>query len=448
LPSIIEHPLPVIVAGYVVLAFAFVWLVPPFEAPDETGHLFYIDFVARHLALPNQYDSARSVEGEGHQFPLYYVLMAPLVRESLGDDSVDLRPRVNRDASGSPPTGARPKFIHVGPDIFVASDDEAMFYALRVLSVALGAATVVTAWFVAGELVASRDQRILATALVATLPQFLFISASINNDNLANLLIALATLFMLHFSRSPAAGNASLLGLTLGLALCAKKSALFLVPAFAIVAGWLLVREAGRRREVLGATALAAAIALGLSGWVFVHQRVVYGDFLGSAMERRTLPALVDRKGLIDPYWVHPFAPWMGKSFVAVFGWMDVQLPRVAYAAYLTLGVAAVVGLLAGYPTWRSNRRIWIGFLLIVACASGVVVYNLTYTQYQGRFLFPVLPVIAALASRGLAGALRHTPIQRSTRPVALMLVLMLIAVDVVSLVVVYTFYSPRSAYI
>ena len=75
---------------YLLFAIVFMLLVPPLETPDEGHHLNYINYVSRNLALPNQYVPEKSVIGEGHQYPLYYMVGAVVVRLLDSDHGVDL----------------------------------------------------------------------------------------------------------------------------------------------------------------------------------------------------------------------------------------------------------------------------------------------------------------------------------------------------------------------
>lgn len=440
-------PLVLIVAGYLALAAAYAVVVPPFEAPDETGHLFYVNYVATHGRLPNQNDPAQRVEGEGHQFPLYYLPAALAVRLVLADDSVDLSPRINRIPGAAAPDEPRPKFVHVGASIFDTPSDRRAFYALRAYSIALGAGTVIATWFIAGLALRGYTERLTAAALVATLPQFLFISASINNDNLANLLSALAIFALLRLIRVPNATNTVAFGVALGLALCAKKTALFLVPVALIGFGAVWWR-ATNRRSSLARLALAPLIAGGLSGWVFVRNACLYGDPLGTAMERRTLAHLVDAKALTDRYWIDTFAPELGRSAIGVFGWMDVPLPGIVPVAYLAAAVISAVGVVCSLRHCRERMAVVFLLLLVGACLAGVVAYNLTYTQYQGRFLFPTVAPLATLCVIGWRETLARLGADRFPAWSVWSLGAALLGVNVYALVMLHGFYTSAEHYV
>ena len=442
--------LSLVVFSYLVAAVSFAIVTPPFEAPDETGHLFYINHVATTGRLPVQTDPTRAVVGEGHQFPLYYVIAAIPVRAFLADNSVDLLPIKNRRYEAPDAAGRHfPKFLHRDVEMFASGSDQVMFYLLRGYSIVLGALTVLLTYAIAGMILSEPRFQLLAAGFVATLPQFLFISASINNDNLVTLASTATIYAALRFSRLPSVRVAIALGLLLGMALLAKKSALFLIPAVVVIVAVPWVRREPDRPTVARSSLIAIGVAALLGAPVFIRNQIVYGDPLGTAMERETLPELVDEKSLWNPYWVETFLPRLLESFVGVFGWMNVWLPPAVYLVYLALGLFALLGLLRWASASSSNDRRVVGFLFMsaVLCLAGVVYYNLTYTQYQGRFLFPAIAPIAALSALGL-WQWRVAAGERIHKLVGPGLAILLVAIDIVSLVIQWQFHYRAGQYL
>ena len=187
-----------VLAHFLGIAGVFAWLVPPFEAPDEPAHFDYANFVARNRALPNQFDERRRVSGEGHQPPLYY-LAASLVVRAL-DRNAAVEVHVVSNPAHAWNSGVRsdvPYFQHDGQSAFPTVADRRAFYGLRMLSIAMGLGTLLALDRMSHLAVRDPRGRLLALLFAATLPQFLFITASINNDNLANLLAALCAFYFL-----------------------------------------------------------------------------------------------------------------------------------------------------------------------------------------------------------------------------------------------------------
>src|SRR5262249_46390413 len=155
----------------------------------------YVFFLAREGRLPvQQADTGQSdVPGEGHQPPLAYALMAPvaawLPREERQFD-LPGNPRFTW-AGGS----QRNAVAHGSREYMPWRGFVLAWHLARLVSVALGAATVVVTYLAAQALIdqkrKTKDQNVessfvlgpwsfvplLAAALVAFNPQFLFISA-------------------------------------------------------------------------------------------------------------------------------------------------------------------------------------------------------------------------------------------------------------------------------
>jgi hypothetical protein len=71
---------------------------------------------------------------------------------------------------------------------------------------------------------------------------------------------------------------------------------------------------------------------------------------------------------------------------------------------------------------FRVDGRAGLAVVSIGSCFAGVVYYNTTYSQAQGRFLFPVLSLIGVLVALGLQALLAHFR-RRSARLLALGLI-------------------------
>src|SRR5262249_20597766 len=152
--------------------------------------------------------------------------------------AVDASPTPNPDHSWNGGTRGIdvPLFEHpAGPA--PAPPDAVPFRLLRLLSVAFGVATV-GAVLALGARYLSGRWALLPAIFVATLPQFLFVSATISNDALTGLLVTLCLLAALSLLDAPLRGRCYLLlGACLGLALLTKKTALFLLPGLALLLG-------------------------------------------------------------------------------------------------------------------------------------------------------------------------------------------------------------------
>jgi 4-amino-4-deoxy-L-arabinose transferase-like glycosyltransferase len=437
--------LSLLLALYLCLSLAYNAAVPLGEGPDEGGHFDYALFLAREGRLPVQArepGQLGDVPGEGHQPPLAYLLMLPVV-SWLPPEQLAL------------PLTANPRFVWSGgdePAAYVRSSQEywpwsgavLAWHLARAVSTLLGVATVLATWAAARRLRYGGAAALLAAALVALNPQFLFTSALVTNDALLAALGAgalwvavergagnvgalergtleprtastaptLPRSQALALSRSPL-----LLGLLLGLALITKQSAVLLLPLLPLAA-W---RQAPGRRARLAYLALAGAVIVAVSGWWYARNAQLYGDALGLGAFRAEFTT--------QPWeWRDP-AAWAGalwqlhESFWARFGWMSVRAPSGLYAAYALLALAAVAGLTGSAVAARRRGAtlgiplaVWalpplaLGWTLSFALTAGLV-------AWQGRFLFPAVAAVALLLARGLAFWLERRPPTADRRP-------------------------------
>lgn len=283
----------------------------------------------------------------------------------------------------------------------------------------------------------------VALLLLIGLPQFAFISGGITNDNLANLLATLCLYGFIRLIEKRDAMPAPLwlhagVGVALGLGLLTKKSLLVLLIGWLLLMSWLLWRAHGSRRQVLMGAALTLSLVALLSGWWFIRNAMLYGDPLGEEMERRTLTALVQERSLFSRYFLISFWRVTLFSAIGIFGWMNVLLPFWVYGLGVLTVLLGLFGLARG---WRQTP-IGIRWCLVWALLGvvGLVWYNLTYTQPQGRLLFPVLPAGLALIACGLT---------RWFAPSRLLAVLTVLALllHLISWWSLYAFYYPPERY-
>lgn len=393
-----HRPLAVILTLYWVVATAFALAVPPWQTPDEPAHYNYIrqlaqggqipviapgdydgDFNLRRIAPPGARlgpeDRARleAVQYEDHQPPLYYLLAAPIFALSGGSVA-----------------------------------------AVRLLSVAFGALGVVFAYLAVLEIFPERvELAALAVALIGLLPQHIHMLAGINNDALAEALLAAA---VWRTARLIRAGGGSIGGLAalVGLCFLTKTTAYYVFP----VAGLAVFGLAWRRGRgwvwpVFQFGLLA--LLIGLPWWA--RNLAVYGngDLMGlgrhdAVVVGQTTTAdwiaahgwlsFSDRESYLFRAGQFTFQSWWG-----MFGWLSVSLPSWLYLALLAFTLLSAALFLAWWLRERGGLAPWqraaltalAGLALITAL--GFVWYNTKYVQHQGRYLFPALiPVALAMA--------------------------------------------------
>ncbi|MFN2224456.1 MAG: glycosyltransferase family 39 protein, partial [Candidatus Promineifilaceae bacterium] len=340
--------------------------------------------------------------------------------------------------------------------------------ALRLVSVLLGAGVVVLTYLVAGRVFPGRARLALtATAIVAFFPQHVAMLASVNNDSLAELLIAAIVLSLFVVAgvgqeaaagkKGPATWSLVGLGILLGLGFLTKVTVYTLAP----VAGLVLLWRYWRRWPELvraGLLVFGPALLIGLGWWV--RNLAVYGglDLLGTAAHNaivvgqpRTAQWIAELGlgGMLRAFFQTTF-----QSFWGQFGWMGVVMPAWVYRplfAFTWLTLVALLWLtvrrdgLRSVLQTRPERPVAALLILGGTLAMSLAVYltyNLTFVQHQGRYLFSALVPIGIGVALAWAALIR--PLTKRYPAAAYLLPLglavCLVALDLVAL---YRFIIP-----
>jgi hypothetical protein len=402
--------------AYVLLALAFS-LGPIFEGPDEIEHYRFIRALVHDHALPDPYAQVRS---QYHQAPLYYLLATPLALLTDDADFGDIDGRLNPYYPfeiGIPGNDNKNLYLHTRAEAFPYNESGTAraVHVIRLLSIALGVCTLLASYAIFRLLWPDRpDRRLMALAVVAFTPQFLYLSGTINIDNLLYLLTTLTLLLLLRQLRDgPSRRGAVLLGLVLGAALLTKVNAVFLV--FPVGLTFLMDRRSWR------SVPLILAISLVIAGWWYVRNVILYGDPTGVRVLLETWKTETIRPGAIALDVGLPRLPYAYQTYWARFGQGAVPVAQPIYVFFDGLVVVTIAGL----AIWLIRRRSAPGPALLAAGREGeprifgvqilvVAVFGLSWVAAlvyyastawsgnQGRYLLPGIAAWGALIALGL----------------------------------------------
>lgn len=407
--------------SYLVVAGAYAIKTPKWNNPDEPAHFNYVRHVATTLTLPvlkmGDYDQdylerlkplkfpdslpVDSIRYESHQPPLYYLLAAPIYSLSQG------------------------------------SSLDRTVLALRGFSIALGGLLLFLVFGTAREALPQSPYLAPGAAAVgAGIPMHAAMTAAINNDTLAEVVLTGSLWLMLRGLRRGFDRRLCLaLGGLLGLALLTKITIYIALPLalLAMTGRWVLARRsrasyafgvgaagtlttaspAARRDEPLWRqVTMVYGVALLVSAWWFVRNALTYGwndpfglvrhdaIVIGQPRTQLTLAALEYLLGTTF------------QSFWGQFGWMGIVLDRRLYYAAGVLSAVAVAGLVL--YVWRVRRQPsrleplerWALLLLattVLLVVAAFIYYNLSFVQAQGRYLFPAIAAISLFIALGVA---------------------------------------------
>ena len=419
----------VIIAAYALAAALFAVRTPEWQNPDEPAHYNNIAQIASGAGLPVLH------AGDYNEFYLRTLVDAGFPRH------LPISPL--RYEAYQPPL-----FYLAAAPVFIFTDGSLL--ALRLFNVLLGAVTI-TLVFLCLTLVFPTKPLIAvgATAFVALLPMHMAMNAAVNNDGLAELLLAAAVLTLLRWMRRefydgdalaatqtrnwrPATwATLASLGVFLGLSMATK---IYAYLALAICAGvvWLVIWR--RPRIAHAAAGMAAAsgwrrAAAGLAGtlWVVVpavllvaplwlRNLLLYGgwDFLGLQFHDAVV---VGQPTTLEWIQANGWLAYMERtlsltfhSFWGVFGWLGVFMDMRVYTLLLVFSGAIFLGVLwafvryiSGYPETDMDRfQFWVLGLFGVIIGAAFLAYgwyNVKFVQHQGRYFFwGLLPISCFVA--------------------------------------------------
>ncbi len=395
---------------FVLLTVSLSVLIPAWEANDEPDHFRNV----QTLVSGRWYRMEPGAGYSAHQAPLYYLGLAAIQK------AAGLSPFAPK-LEGNPQAPQEGQYLHND------ADSQRRVMLLRLPSILLGALTIWLTRKLARKSGHSEWGAVLAAAIVATLPRFVFLSSVINNDTLVITFGVWATLLGVglvvddHVSMKRLCG----FGAVLGLMLEAKLSSIPIVIALAF--GVVLARVRDRHREGGGvgpqskqALLIAAGILL-FSAPVLLSNQLRYGDPLASKASvdyfRDLLPPLVAVPQTWD--W---FGSAVGSGFATSFwyvsGWNQFRWKAQTYVPLWFFATVGLFGCLVKTKISVVAQNVppdkladegkqatsgIVGLLVGVAIASVSVVWLLATqtTQWQGRTSFPGLGAFATLISIG-----------------------------------------------
>jgi 4-amino-4-deoxy-L-arabinose transferase-like glycosyltransferase len=429
-----------IIAAYLATGILYAVNTPPWQVPDEPAHYNYIKYLAENHRFPvlqmgdyphdyleeikaSRFPPEMSIEPlryEFHQPPLYYILAAVVYKLFAG-----------------------------------------RLLPLRLLSVLLGCCLLWVAYHIAKEIFPEDEALALGTtAFVAFVPMHVAMTTAVNNDTLAELILAVILWMLVRYVKTSPPGLGGIeggreqlqssklkaqrlkveegggtgetgrligLGLLMGLGLLTKITTLVALPltlAAIIAKGrWL---EQDRKSDFTRCYLLPAICSLLPALLValpwFLRNASVYGGLDIWGLQRhdaivvnqpRTAEwlARLGATGLAKEFILTTF-----KSFWAQFGWMGILVDQRIYLILALL--CAVVGLgLVLFATNHTNpstglrtgftdsrKRMALGLLALSALFTllSYLWYNLKFVQHQGRYLFPALIPIGLAFALGL----------------------------------------------
>jgi hypothetical protein len=447
-------------------------IVPPFQGKDEADHFAYVEQLVENGALPENgqrngtYSAEEQLVLEGLDY--HNVAHSPQTQaiSSLAEQQTLMRD-VNAGASllGSGEAGiatSEPPLYYVLqaiPYSLARGNMLIQLQLMRLVSALFGALTALfTFLFLRETLPRAPWAASIAALCVALLPQFAFISGSVNPDAM---LFAVAAAVFFCLARALRRGLTRRLAITLGIliAIGFVTKLNFVGFAFGAFLGLALLAARGARskgRQALLSPAIAACIGI-LPVVLYALRNALSGrptfGIVSGATSSQTATSLLNEVSYIWqvylprlPGMTHYFAGlmtykdiWFDRS-VGLYGWMDTVFPT--WVDNVALVPALAVALLCGRELFvcrRALRARW-GELGVYAAIGLGVLALIGASSYDSdvlgggpafgepRYLLPMLPLFGAVIALAIRGAGRRwAPVVGSA------MVVLFIGYDIVS---------------
>lgn len=388
--------------------FYFAWsqLIPYNNAPDEDMRYDIAHFIFKNGVLPlgNEPEIVNPLWGQSYAYqPIFAYQIAAV-------------------------------FMHAGA-LFGMAEDQ-LYLAARFANTLIATGTVVLVLGIGRKCFEGKSVY-LFTAFICLLPQFVFISAYVNNDTLA--LFSTALIFyawIMGMKRHWDLKSCAVLGIGLSLCFLAYYNAYgFILGSVILYVGdYLINRKKWPLKKFLGFGLVIVGICAVLAGWWFVRSALLHdGDFLGM----RTSAALAEQLAqpaykpsqhvtpmssgysilqmLFTPYQnmdkLSP--PWLFVtyiSFLGNFGFMSIPMSKIAYVVLTGIfGVSGIGFLLWWFKEARKKEgvrgHLWTATLILaILLPIGLSIWYSYATDYQpqGRYVITALIPLMYFLAKGL----------------------------------------------
>lgn len=427
------HWLCLILLGYFVIGTAYILLNPLWESPDEIHHYPMVQYLqTNNLSLPSQEPGTVGLwQQEGNQPPLYYfigaILTAPIDTSNINEV---MRVNPHADIGIIRPDGNLNRLLHnADSESFPGGGAVLATYLLRFFSLILGAGTVYITYRTALLIFPdSPEIAIFATGINAFIPMFVYISASVNNDNLSSLLANLLVLILMSLlvkQKPPTIQSYAVIGLVTGLGLLSKLNIGLLIPVVTLVLLIISIRHRDWKILLIGGI-VSGGLTILIAGWWYWRNIQLFGDPTGlerflDIVGRRAEPATLAQ------LWIERESFFL--TFWGLFGSITVPMPQLLYLAFNWIGGLA---LLSGFLVFAkkvqsvSGKRfatalpiLWI-FTVLIA----IMRWSSITPASQGRLIYGAISSISIVLACGIIYWL-----PRNIRPVITAIVLSLMTI-------------------
>ena len=362
-----------------ILRVIFIFAVPVFEKPDEKSHFEYIKFVAENNRLPVQQKG--QFGAEYFQPPFYHVFASFILRFA----------KIFTD--------------NVGYQVI----------SLRFLSSIISLATIYFIYKLLKLVLKNNKLVVMSVAFAAFLPSLVNINTDVTNSNFSDLL-AILVIYQMALMLKYDEDKHYILGVLAGISLITRLN---LISVLCVIPVAYFIKYYKNPSKLVKPLLIIGIIALAISGWNFLRNFNLYGDFIGvNAMKLASSPDQIE----VNLIFIARLIGWTFITFWASFGRtngifignFDSTIGIIIFIfSYLVLLVLSLIALYGLYRFFKNNRLQKVYFnegsekLLLVMLVHLLILtilfisFNLYDFQPQGRLFFSAFGIISILLNTG-----------------------------------------------
>lgn len=401
-----------ILAVFAVISLLWSIFIPVFESPDESVDYEFGRYYSRTLKLPVLTDYPRP-QGVHVWEPLYFYILGSVSKMIHAPSSYDSKYNYNEPWKRIYEENPLNLYRHE-PSEFKFNWDQIAWslHIMRLVSVLLSTGSV---WFVykMGREVFPEPSwlPIVAMMLFGFNPQFLFLGSVLNVVDMVIFSTTILLWLLARFMKRKVnqAIDTIVLGVSMGIAILSKMTALPILAVAVIGVGWKRMVE---KKPVINAVFLFLFVFLLTGGWYLVRNQALYGEPTGSKIHVLARyhgvkkNPLLDEFGLLNYLISYPKTQW--KTFWSGFGWITIYLPMIFPFTMLAIYAHGIWGFVI---TIREKKNIILSSVqkrqLTVLAMTPIILW-LAITRvifmvdvFHGKDLFPISGVMALIVALG-----------------------------------------------
>ncbi|MDO8498056.1 MAG: DUF2142 domain-containing protein [bacterium] len=397
---------------FIIKGIFFIFLVPPWEAPDEPGHVAYVEYLYKFKNLPSALKPLISLS-INRSFEENKKILKNIRTKKLNTiEKKDLWNRSDRRLDPAPVNlASHPPlyYIYLLPFYIISLPFSSYLTLvfLRFASVILGLWSLFITFSLGKKLFKKNiNLSYLLVFLVSFQPMFSFTHAVVNSDAF----VIFAFLYFLNNAleivKKKKVFHKDLFTLTLvaGFGPLMKPQLVILFIVFGLVLRWVKVSR--KKFFAFFSLPLVPTII-----WFFYKYLMEGGRFISYSVQVTGDTA--------RPIWMYPVEFILQKqpagifmSFWGFFGWLNVPMPKWIYLLFLAVIVCGVGGWFTRVKKIRSQKISKENILLFSACflyVLSIVVFDIQvfalahHFVIHGRYLAPILPFLLVFIVQGIS---------------------------------------------